>query len=70
MVMGRNVTDHIICYKRGTRHKEMASELFALKCFLKNFTEGNDMNKMWGEITEGDKGRGTTKQLRAGTVQE
>lgn len=46
-------------------HKETASELFALKCFLKRFTEGNDMDRMWGEIREGDKGRGTNKQLRA-----
>lgn len=55
--MGRNVTDHIICYKMGTCHKEMASVLFALTCFVKNFTEGNDMNKIWGEIKESDKGR-------------
>lgn len=61
MFVGRNVTDHIICYKRGRHHKEMASVLFALKCFLRNFTEGNDMNKIWGEIREGDKERGKTK---------
>lgn len=70
MVMGRNVTDHIICYERGTCHKEMASVLFALKCFFKNSTEGNDMNKIWGESRDSDKGRGTTKQMRVGTKHE
>lgn len=64
--MGRNVTDHIICYRRGTRHKEMAAVLFALRCFVKNFTEGNDVNKIQGEIREGDKGRGTPKQIEQG----
>lgn len=70
LVMGRNVTDHIIGCKRGMCHKEMASGLFALKCFFKNFTEGNGRNKIWGRLREGGKGRGTTKQMRAGTVQE
>lgn len=44
--------------------------LFSLKCFLKNFTEENDVNRVRGEIRGGDKGRGTTKQMRAGAVQE